>query len=275
MKFSDFLRPDRDSFQLEIACGSREPIWYRISSDCSWLQFSQTYGETTLKDIVTVSVDRSMLKGKEEGIFYVEGNNDAKVIITVEAEQPVLSAYAPMTFVEYDNYIAMEADHYAAKGSVGEAGFVKLSPYGITGTAMKVYPSTADFLDAIERPWLEYHFVAKNDGEYDAAFYMAPTSPVDNRQYLYIGTQINDESVKIDNTLWYADRPYFYGPQWSKEAHDNVKVYHRKINCKKGVNSLRFYNVSPNILLERIVLHPEESKLPESYLGPEESFCCM
>ncbi|MGN6712468.1 hypothetical protein [Anaerocolumna jejuensis] len=37
---------------------------------------------------------------------------------------------------------------------------------------------------------------------------------------------------------------------------------------------MRFYHVSPNILLERIVLHPEEVKLPESYLGPEESFYC-
>lgn len=30
--------------------------------------------ETSLKDTVTVSIDRSKLKGKEEGIFYVEGN---------------------------------------------------------------------------------------------------------------------------------------------------------------------------------------------------------
>ncbi|MGN6712634.1 glycosyl hydrolase 115 family protein, partial [Anaerocolumna jejuensis] len=274
MRFDDFLRPDRDSFRLEIACGSREPVWYRISTDCPWLRFSRVSGETSSKDMVMVSVDRSKLKGREEGSFYVEGNDKAKVVITVEAEQPDLSAYKPMTFIEYDNYIAMEADHYAEKGSINGAEFVRLSPYGRTGTAMKVYPTTADFLEEEERPWLEYCFVAKNDGIYEAVFYMAPSTPVDNRQYLYIGTRMNQEAVNIDNTLWDAGRAYFLSPQWSMEAHDTVKTYRRKVRCHKGVNILRFYHVSPNILLERIVLHPEEVKLPESYLGPEESFYC-
>ncbi len=274
MRFNDFLRPDRESFRLDIACGSREPVWYRISTDCPWLRFSRSAGKTSLKDTVTVSVDRSKLKGKEEGVFYVEGNDKAKVVITVEADQPDLSCYEPMTFIEYDNYIAMEADHYAERGSINGADIIRLSPYGKTGTAMKVYPSTAEFLEAEERPWLEYHFVAKEEGMYDADFYMAPTTPVDNRQYLFIGTQMNQEPVSINNTVWDIEREYFGSPQWSKEVHDAVKLYNRKVRCHKGVNVLRFYFVSPNILLERIVLHPVKINLPESYLGPEESFYC-
>lgn len=274
MSFNDFLRPDRDSLDLDIACGSREPIWYRITTECSWLQFSKYFGETSLTDTITVSVNRSMLKGKEEGIFYVESNDNTKVIITVEADQPDLSAYEPMTFIEYDNYIAMEADHYVKKECVNGADFVRLSPYGRTGTAMKVYPTTADFFDAEERPWLEYRFVVKNDGMYDAAFYVAPSTPVNNRQQLYVGTRINEEPVNIANTMWDTSREYFQSDQWSKEAYDTVKIYQRKVRCHKGLNLLRFYHVSPNILLERIVLHPEEVELPESYLGPEESFYC-
>jgi len=274
MKFDDFLRPDVDSIQLEIACGSKEPIQYRITTECPWLNFSKDLGETSVKDIVKVSVDRSKLKGKEEGIFYVEGSDDAKVIITVEADKPDLSSYEPMTFVEYDGYIAMEADHYAAKGAAGGADFVKLSPYGRTGVAMKVYPSAADFMEAEERPWLEYHFVTNKDGIYDVAFYMAPSTPVDNEQNMYIGTQINEGAVNINNTVWDTSTRYFTSHQWGQEAHNTIKIYNKKMECKKGVNVLRFYNVSPNISLERIVLHAEAVKLLESYLGPKESFFC-
>ncbi len=47
---------------------------------------------------------------------------------------------------------------------MGGAGFVRVAPYGRTGVAMKVFPSTADFLQAKERPWLEYRFVAATTG---------------------------------------------------------------------------------------------------------------
>ncbi|WP_349671835.1 glycosyl hydrolase 115 family protein [Lacrimispora sp.] len=274
MSFHDFLRPDRNSFDLDIACGSREPVWYRITTECSWLKFSKCFGETSLTDTVTVWVERTLLKGKEVGVFCVEGNDNTKVIISVEAEQPDLSAYGPMTFIEYDHYIAMEADHYAKKECVNGADFVRLSPYGRTGAAMKVYPATADFFDAEERPFLEYRFVAKKDGIYDAAFYLAPSAPVDSRQHLYIGTSINEEPVCVEDTIWDTSREYFLSRQWSKESHDNVKIFQRKVRCRKGLNILWFYHVSPNILLERIVLHPDGAELPESYLGPVESFYC-
>lgn len=274
LRFGDFLRPDRNSFELEIACGSKGPVAYRITTECPWLSFSHTSGETSLTDTVTVFLDRTRLSGREEGAFVVEGPDNAKVFVTVEADQPDLTSYNSMTFLEYDGYIAMEADHYAAKGAAGGAEFVRLSPYGRSGAGMKVYPATADFLHKEERPWLEYHFAAGQDGVYEAEFYMAPTTPVDDKQQMFIGTKVNGNPVQIDNTVWDTSRPFFLSPQWNHEAHCNVKIFKKKVECQKGVNVLRFYPVNPNIVLERIVLHPEDAKLPQSYLGPPESFYC-
>lgn len=274
MRFNDFLRPDIDSFDLEIACGSKAPINYWITTECPWLYFSKNSGETGTKETVTVGIERSKLNGKEEGIFYVEGPDRARVIITVEADQPDLSSYEPMTFLEYDNYIAMEADHYAAIGSAEGAEFVRLSPYGRTGVAMSVYPKTVDFMDIEERPWLEYRFVTDRDGIYDASFYIAPSTPVGHDQQAYIGIQVNQGPISTDNTVRDTDRTYFLSPQWSKEAFENVKIYRKKLECKKGINILRFYHVSPNISLERIVLHAEGVTMPASYLGPAESYYC-
>jgi hypothetical protein len=274
LKFDDFLRPDKDSFQLEIACGSKEPIEYRISTLCPWLFFSRTSGKTSLTDTITVSVDRSKLNGKEEGVFVVEGPDTAKVTITVEADHPDFSSLSSMTFVEYDGYIAIEADHYAAKASAAGAEFTRLKPYGRSGSGMKVYPSTADFRHAEERPWLEYLFVASQNGIYEVEFYMAPSTPVDDKQDMFIGIQINEGPVHVENTVWDTGRPYFLGMQWNHEAINNVKIFKKKMECKRGVNVLRFYHVSPNVLLERVVLHPENAQLPQSYLGPPESYYC-
>lgn len=272
MKFSDFLRPDINCFELDIACGSKGAIHYNISTECPWLYFSKNYGKTAVKETITVFIDRAKLKGKEEGVFYIEGDDKDRIIITVEADQPDISTYEPMTFIEYDGYIAMEANHYTTKSSPNEVDIIRLYPYGRTGAAMRVYPVTADFMEAEERPWLEYHFVTRKEGIYEFEFHMAPSTPVDNDQHLFIGIQLNQGAISIDNTVWDTSRPYFLSPEWDKEAHNNIKIYCKKLICNKGVNVLRFYYVSPNISLERIVLHSEDEKLPQSYLGPKESF---
>ncbi|MCM2998496.1 MULTISPECIES: glycosyl hydrolase 115 family protein [Paenibacillus] len=51
---------------------------------------------------------------------------------------------------------------------------------------------------------------------------------------------------------------------------DNVSLLRDVI--ERGLNTLRIYAVSPSLVLERIVLYPQASRLPESYLGPVESY---
>ena len=62
--------------------------------------------------------------------------------------------------------------------------------------------------------------------------------------------------------------------QWYAEGFANVKLTEAVILCHAGVNTLRFYAVSPAIILEKIVLWPDGTTLPESYLGPRESYRC-
>ena len=52
---------------------------------------------------------------------------------------------------------------------------------------------------------------------------------------------------------------------------DNIRIAETEIQVKQGLNHLCFYAGDPEIVLERIVLHRADRKLPESYLGPVES----
>ncbi len=78
-----------------------------------------------------------------------EGTGAANIIVEVD-NTPV--SYPKGTFVEANGCIAMEAQHYTAKRDVPGGGFALLKPYGRLGTALKVFPATANFENSEERP---------------------------------------------------------------------------------------------------------------------------
>ena len=78
--------------------------------------------------------------------------------------------------------------------------------------------------------------------------------------------------MKIINTVKEEYKPFFTSAQWQKEAYEQIKITETEAICKKGCNRLYFYGMSPAIVLERIVLWEKDKELPESYLGPTESF---
>ena len=89
---------------------------------------------------------------------------------------------------------------------------------------------------------------------------------------LALGYSLNEGNVKIINTVKEEDKPFFTSAQWQKEAYEQIKITETEAICKKGCNRLYFYGMSPAIVLERIVLWEKDKELPESYLGPTESF---
>ena len=210
------------------------------------------------------------LKGKETGKFFVKnvGYGEAEIHIEAEEEKNNPSGY----FLGDNGCVAMNAGHYTAKKDVKNAGFVTLSPYGRTDTAVKVYPVTKDFYGENDRPWVSYDFYVPEGGEYNLRFYLAPTTPVTNESRQYLGFSLNEGNVQIINTVKEEDKPFFLSAQWQQEAHEQIKITETTAICKKGCNRLYFYGMSPTIVLERIVLWEKDKELPESYLGPTESF---
>lgn len=284
--WSDALRPDINKIYFDIACGSRNPIAYKIDTDCPWLSFNFMEGVVSLSERIELTIHKEMIHDRANGQFTVENVGYGKATIIVEAE-PADSVITDREravgtndssraetdiFVETDHYIAMEAAHFQKTESVAECSFHILSPYGRTGSAIKVFPVTADFLEAEQRPYVQYHFLAKQSGEYNVRFYMAATTPVVYERKQYIGFSVNEEDIKIVNSVREEDKQFFTSPQWTEEAYTNIKIVDDVVTCKEGLNKLRFYAMSPAIVLERVVLYPVGIALPESYLGPKESY---
>jgi len=267
--WKDALRPDVEFIDFDIFNGSDKPFLFEICTDCPWISFSKMSGEVRIRERIRLKIHRVKLKGKSEGSFQVKSSCHAVANIGVEAENKEI---VPNVFLETDGYIAMEASHYTSKWDSEDGSFLVLSPYGRTGSAIKVYPCTADFINRENRPYVEYAFLTNESGIYNLCFYLAPTTPVVFQREQYIGFAMNDDELQIINTVKQPEIPFFFSRQWSREAMDNIKLVNVTVNCKSGRNVLRFFGMSPAIVLERIVLFRQDVKLPESYLGPKESY---
>ena len=264
----DFMRPDVSEVKIDISCGSKNEVEYKIETDCNWLSLSETKGKVSVTDVIIISIDRTKLSGKETGKVFVKAT-DVKVELVFEAENIDVSEFENMTFLERDGYIAIEAEHYAKKHDVGNSGFNKLDDYGRTLSAMKVLPPLADFTSVNEKPYLEYSFLAETEGIYVAHFYFAPS----NMTTLNFGIETKNESLRIENIV---GEDFYSGEssclEWANLALNNIRIHKTEINFTKGINTLRVYAVSPTLVLERIVLFSKGTNLKESYLGAKESF---
>ena len=59
---------------------------------------------------------------------------------------------------------------------------------------------------------------------------------------------------------------------WSTDVTNNIRISSVYADCKAGLNTLKVYPVTPNIVLEKIVIHEANEPMPESYLGAPETY---
>ena len=268
---NDFTRPDVDQSVFEISCGSTMAVDYEISCDNKWLEFSKLKGSTTSTDIITVTIDRNKQGNETEAeIFIKSAGNNFKII--VNAAIPNNVNIESMTYIETNGYIAMEAEHYHKNIGSGNAEFRRIAGYGKTMSAMKVFPQTGYFTPGKDAPYLEYRFIVTKSGDYKAELYMAPSNPVSVEGKLCYGIQINDDEICEYNVIPQGQKVGDNNFQWAQGVVNNIRKHSCFISCVEGLNVVRIYAVTPAFVLERIIIHPADKTIPESYLGPEESY---
>ena len=291
----DFLRPDVFEFTLEISCGSKDDISYVITKDASWIELSSSSGRTSRTDYVTVSIDRTKIEPDKiaKGTIVVSDKDECFVTFTVygcrrEYYEKVCmitdSKQIPEgAFLVSNGIGAIEASHYINICDVrsemqdidGDSGYYEvLKPYGRTHSGLKLYPNTLDLSnsEAGKVPYAEYCFITDKESEYEAEFVFAPSLPVNDSNSQCFAFDINGEDpVKVDTVLD-GTRPIFNSHQWAVDNRRNAKIINCKMHAKKGINTLRYHQMSPNLILERIHLRDTAVPKKESYLGPTESY---
>ncbi len=277
----DFTRPDTKDVVIELASRGDVDFSYRVQCEKPWVCFGRTEGTVDVlakgKDSIVVTCDRAKLKGREYALveIFVTFANGEKTVGRLEllAEAAdVQGAYAAGTYIEKQGYIAMNADGFTEKKDVGDEGFAVIAHLGRMGSAVKAFPVTKSWIGVEDAPYLRYTFAAENAADYIVRFYLLPRNPVEKGRHMCLDFSVNGECRKILDTVPASFRADWTCGEWSRGVLDNIRVTESVVSVKKGENHLYFYAADPGIVLERIVLYPDNTRLPESYLGPAESW---
>lgn len=225
------------------------------------------------KDVLSITIHRERMEpGVHQGKVTVKTVYNACHIL-VWAEKRESWDYPRGTFVEANHILCMEAAHFAAQSQMEDAGYKILAPYGRTGSAIKAFPVMEDFTSWPEKPWVEYRFAAQQEGAYCLELYVAPSNTATMEHQMNIGIQMNGGEMKVYNLVGSDFASLKLDCQeWDAAVRDNIRIRKIAVSCRKGLNQLRLYAMSPMAVVERIIFHPADKPLPKSYLGPPESW---
>jgi len=272
-----FKNPEVNQIEIKIAQFVKDGIKYKIQTENpakdSFINYELIKGTQENIDTILVNLDRSKLEKaslKTDKILISGKGAEQKFVITVEIDaSPVEMDYPADTFVQTEKYISIEAEHFNSSKDYKGAAFKVLPDYGKTLSAIKVFPSTEYFTSAENAPYVEYKFAVKKAGVYNFNFYSNPSNPVSKDNKLQFLVEVNGEKNLIDAV---PDNFEVGKASWSSEILNNIRFSKAKMQCKKGLNTLRIYPVTPGFVLEKIIISEPGSILRASFLGPEESY---
>lgn len=295
----EFMRPDTDHITINIETGSSAEMHYEIKCNKQWLSFENTSGLVSIDEgiaHVDVKIDRSKLES-------VTDCADISVICTFKSvdngeemyDKPIgrtmarMKVYAggeynypPMTFVNTEGFVSIEAHHYSDIHGIDGAAWEEIDHLSRLDTpAMKVLPSTEKYLSNAEDkylcddvPYIEYTFATDKAGEYELELYLSNRNPVAIDAKLRLGLSVNGGELEIIHTVPEGYKPGMHGSDfWGTEVLEKIRIKKTDITVKEGINKLRIYGGDPNILLEKLVAYPKNHAPAHTYFGAPESYC--
>jgi len=292
----DFLYINNTEVVLEIANDGIGALDYIIEAqgEYNWLEISSVKGTVEFQEEIILRCKRQMLNGVPSGEIKsarllvkkreISGGVvvDGKSVVAIEirARNTDIKNLPPMTFLENNSVIVMEANHFCGKKDTAAAAFIELKNYGRSGTGMKVFPSTANFTEHDEKPSLTYRFLIEESGAYTAEIWMTPTNSVQNKRplrFLLTDPQGGEQLITAVPADFMAGDPS--DKRWCAGVLNQIRVCTAPLTLEKGVQEITISALKAGLVLERVLIYREGSPCGthgaaplESYLGPPESF---
>ncbi|MCM1188791.1 MAG: glycosyl hydrolase 115 family protein [bacterium] len=279
IRVPDFLDEGCEQVILEIANEGKTPMHYEIVPPGApegempeWLRVTPASGEVDELQEVRLICDRSRLPKEPEQVMLLVRGDSVVAGVKVTAARTDCEGMPPMTFLPRRGVITVNADHFARKKDVPGAGFERLAGYGRYGVGMKVAPCTVSFEEKQEKPELTYRFLIRESGRYRVELLTAPVNPAVRGQEIRLLLKGGGEERAV--VLISSD--YRAGesgdPVWSRGVLDQIHKAETVFTFEAGVQELTVGALEAGTVLERIRIYREDGVLPESYLGPVESW---
>ena len=292
---------------FDVSNGGEGVLEYRITWDADWLMVVPTEDTQTVaseKGLISAKLDDSAsfkvildadkmqasdgLQAALDGlqaVICVHGDNCEetadfsendgsvnRVDITVSADVIDCINISDGTFIEHDGYVTIEAPHFIKAADTEDASYRVIDNFGKTIGGVKAFPTTVLFGAGEEAPVVEYKVFVKEAGTYNMEFFTAPNNPVVYKGKMCAGLGINGAEYQVVNMI--PDEGYI--PWISADWADGVLSHIHKstvvISLKQGENTIAIKAMDPAVVFQKFVISKEGVTVPESYLGPTESY---
>jgi len=262
----EFNSFSKDTHYLEVFNRGQASLQYTVNSP-AWLMISPAKGSVEEQQRLQVNVNWTKAPaGKQTVPVVITGSDGSKVTVDVVVNnKPVTSTASG--FAQANGYISIEAEHYTKAIGSANVKWLNIPDYGKTVSGVTPYPATAGMqTPGGNSPQLQYQINTVDTGLVEVNAYLSPTIDFTGNKELQYAVSIDDEKPQVFNVNSEANPGL-----WNRAVGNSINIQVSKHNLKTpGVHTVKFWMVSPAIVLQKLVLNFNKSLKP-SYLGPPES----
>ncbi len=246
-----------------------EPFEFSASADRPWIKLSKTHGRIVKEERLLVSIDWVVVtEGANEGTVTLTQKGGREFHVRARALNPPVPVRDSLQgFVEGNHCVSMEAEHFTGETSAGEVHWDKIPGFGETLSGMTVFPVTAPSAEPPQpAPVLEYKMYLFEGGTFNVEAILAPTLNFVPGRGLRYALSFDDQQPQVVDALEHNSEK-----DWEQAVSDGVRKITSTLKLDgPGYHTLKFSMVDPGVVLEKLVV--SQGRLPESYLGPPESY---
>jgi hypothetical protein len=225
-------------------------------------------GMDALQAVICVHGDNC----EETADFSENDNSVTRVDITVSADYIAMENISEGTFVEHDGFVSVEAPHFDRSIAKTDASYKVIDNFGKTFGGVKAFPTTAQFSTGDEAPVVEYKVYVKEAGTYNMELFIAPNNPVVYKGKMCVGLSVNNAAYQAVNTIPDAGYIPWVSPDWAEGVLSQIHKTTATITLQQGENTIAVKAMDPAVTLQKFVIAREGVMVPDSYLGPKESY---
>lgn len=266
----------QQTYHVDVYNKGKTSFTFAATGDAPWLKISPSTGNVSKETRLAITVDWARVPaGKQLASFTIAGPNNAKTVVQTTVINPTSPKREDVVgFVQSNGFVSMEAEHYtrAVGGTVAgvrdSIWWQRIPDLGRTLSGVIASPVTIEAVSpGTATPRLEYSVFLMDSGAVKVHTYLSPTlNFAGTATGPRFGISIDDETPQIVNMIVDTTEG-----AWNKTVSDNIRVLMSRHDVKRpGAHTLKFWLVDPGVVLQKIVI--ETTNLPNSYLGPPESF---
>lgn len=284
---------DRQRYYIDVFNRGTGTVQFTAKVDKPWIRLSANNGSTEKEQRIYVDIDwQAAPEGKATGIIeIVQGN--IKVAVTVNTLKKAAPVSKTPYYGGYSGEFSIPADKFSVNVPGKDAKWIVLPDLGRSEACMGIYPVTAPSASPNQATRLEYNIFLPEAGPAKVCLGILPTQDINPARGLRIAVAIDgNEPIVLDARKGYHDEFKEYTPAnlarskalkplpdrgadyalvsrgkpRRSEVFDNQRWVDINLDVKSaGIHTLKVYMVDPEVVLERIVVNPNDEY--PSYLG--------